>query len=184
MGNGTRMILAGLLLSCLACEAKEPASTTGSALSKGVTCYMGKYQGDKVVKTDAEWKKILTPEQFGVLRKAGTERSFTGAYWNNHEAGLYVCAACGLELFSSDTKFESGTGWPSFYQPLYPENVASKSDTTLFMERTEVHCPRCGGHLGHVFDDGPKPTGLRYCINSVSIRFVPKRNETIKKLPL
>ncbi len=134
----------------------------------------GKYMGDKIVKTDAEWKKSLTPEQYEVLRKQGTERAFTGKYWDNHDKGIYVCAACGLELFASDTKFDSGTGWPSFYQPIYPQNVDAEKDNSYFMSRTEVHCPRCGGHLGHVFDDGPKPTGLRYCINSVSIDFVPE----------
>jgi peptide-methionine (R)-S-oxide reductase len=139
--------------------------------------YQGKYRGDKVVKTDAEWKKILTPEQYEILRHEGTEEAFKGAYWDNHEKGLYVCAGCGLELFSSDTKFDSGTGWPSFFQPLYPQNVASRSDPSFGMDRTEVHCPRCGGHLGHVFDDGPHPTGLRYCINSAAVRFVPEKSK-------
>lgn len=137
----------------------------------------GRYMGDKIVKTDSEWKKILTPEQFNVLREEGTERPFTGAYWDNHEKGKYVCAGCGLELFTSDTKFDSGTGWPSFYQPAYPENVAETRDESFGMVRTEVHCPRCGGHLGHVFEDGPKPTGLRYCINSVSIKFIPEKQK-------
>jgi peptide-methionine (R)-S-oxide reductase len=127
----------------------------------------------KVVKTEDEWKKLLTPEQFKVLRKQGTERAFTGEYWNNHEKGTYVCAACGLPLFSSDTKFESGTGWPSFWQPINPHNVETHEDSSLFMSRTEVVCARCGGHLGHVFTDGPRPTGLRYCMNSVSMKFVP-----------
>jgi peptide-methionine (R)-S-oxide reductase len=128
---------------------------------------------DKVEKTEAEWKQQLTPEQFQVLRRHGTERAFTGAYHDSHESGVYRCAGCGLELFSSETKFDSGTGWPSYYQPINPEHVGTKEDNTMFSRRTEVHCARCGGHLGHVFDDGPDPTGLRYCINSVSLAFDP-----------
>jgi peptide-methionine (R)-S-oxide reductase len=126
---------------------------------------------DKIQKTEDEWKKSLTSDQFQVLRKKGTERAFTGEYWNNHEHGVYKCAACGTDLFSSDTKFESGTGWPSFWQPVAKENVASEDDDSFFMNRTEVLCARCGGHLGHVFPDGPKPTGLRYCINSAALKF-------------
>jgi peptide-methionine (R)-S-oxide reductase len=130
---------------------------------------------DHVVKTDAEWQKILTPEQYAVLRKAGTERAFTGKYWDNHKAGVYNCAACGNPLFSSETKFESGTGWPSFYAPLNERSVVTKVDKSFFSIRTEVLCRRCEGHLGHVFDDGPKPSGLRYCMNSVSLSFVEKK---------
>ena len=127
----------------------------------------------KVVKSEDQWRKELTPEQFQVLRKKGTERAFTGEYVHNKTKGIYRCAACGTELFSSDTKFESGTGWPSFWQPIRPDQVAAEEDNSHFMHRTEVHCPVCGGHLGHVFDDGPKPTGKRYCINSVSLKFEP-----------
>ena len=129
---------------------------------------------EKIVKPDAEWKAQLTDEQFRVLRKHGTERAFTGEYNDNKQAGVYLCAACGNELFASDTKFDSGTGWPSFYAPAVPENVGTESDRTLWMKRTEVHCDRCGGHLGHMFEDGPAPTGLRYCINSVSLKFQKK----------
>jgi peptide-methionine (R)-S-oxide reductase len=130
---------------------------------------------DAVIKTDAEWKKILSPQQYHVLREAGTEQAYTGKLWDNHVEGTYVCAACGQELFSSKTKFESGTGWPSFWAPIKKTAVETETDMTLGMERTEVTCARCGGHLGHVFDDGPKPTHLRYCMNSVAMLFKPKK---------
>jgi peptide-methionine (R)-S-oxide reductase len=127
---------------------------------------------DTVEKTVQEWKEILTPQQFNILRKKGTERAYTGPYWNNKEPGIYTCAGCGLDLFSSEHKYDSGTGWPSFWQPIAPENIGTEDDWSFFVRRTEVHCVRCGGHQGHVFQDGPKPTGLRYCINSYSLKFV------------
>ena len=129
-------------------------------------------QVEKLVKTDAEWRRQLSPVSYEVTRREGTERPFTGATWNLHDRGLYRCVCCGTALFSSETKFESGTGWPSFWQPLDRRNVVERADLSLGMERTAVECRRCDAHLGHVFDDGPRPTGLRYCMNSAAMTFV------------
>ncbi len=129
---------------------------------------------EKVEKTDEEWRKTLTPEQFHILREKGTERAFTGEYADSHAKGIYRCAACEKELFDSETKYDSGSGWPSFYAPVSEEAVDTETDGKFFMKRTEVLCARCGGHLGHVFDDGPAPTGLRYCLNSAALKLDEK----------
>ncbi|MBD1397960.1 peptide-methionine (R)-S-oxide reductase MsrB [Pontibacter sp. JH31] len=168
-----------LLLSLPACSQQDQPITDSENVTL-VSAELEAPQNDgakkskqqyEVVKTEAEWKKQLTPEQFYVLRQQGTERAFSGKYNNHKEKGVYTCAACGNELFASDTKFDSGTGWPSFFKPISPKNVREVADRSMGMVRTEVVCGRCGGHLGHVFDDGPKPTGLRYCLNSVALDF-------------
>lgn len=136
---------------------------------------------DKINKSDEDWSKQLTPEQFNVLRKKGTEMAFTGKYYKNHEKGVYICAACGNELFSSENKYDSGCGWPSFYSGIREGKIDTAMDNTHGMTRIEIMCHKCGGHLGHVFDDGPKPTGLRYCVNSLSLDFKPEISGTDKK---
>lgn len=171
-----------VLLACNVAEKKSPetlvaTSATPVALAAD-TLVPAKYENGKLLrieKSNAEWKAQLTEMEYYVMRQEGTERAFTGDLWNNHDKGTFICAACGLPLFASDTKFESGTGWPSFYQPVSKEYVREISDNSLGMTRTEVECARCGGHLGHVFDDGPRPTGLRYCMNSASLDLVKQQ---------
>jgi peptide-methionine (R)-S-oxide reductase len=149
-------------------------AATALLISRAASTHADTAEGKfAIMKTEDEWKKVLTPEQFNVLRKHGTERAGSSPLDKTYDPGMYNCAACDLPLFSSDTKFNSGTGWPSFFRPL-DNAVGTTSDRSFFMTRTEVHCSRCGGHLGHVFDDGPKPTGQRYCMNGVSLKFVPK----------
>ena len=166
-----------------ACEKKglRPAATSkpsgvGQAAPSQIRLFSAARKGyimsDKVVKSEAEWRKLLEPEQYHVTREQGTERAYTGATWNNHEKGIYQCVCCGNDLYRSEHKYESGTGWPSFWQPIAPENITTRADNSLFSRRTEVVCSRCDAHLGHVFDDGPKPTGLRYCMNSAAMKFV------------
>ena len=161
-----------------ACSEPEQTQAYSAAVSTETSAdsiVPAQYDGGKLVrinKSDAEWKRTLSEMSYYVMREEGTERAFTGKLWSNKAKGMYVCNACGLPLFSSAAKFDSGTGWPSYYQPVAADYVRENKDSSLGMMRVEVECARCGGHLGHVFDDGPAPTGLRYCINSVSLRFV------------
>ena len=177
-GIFSALILAGIIVGGVAVSGglAVPAGAADGSAPAGIKVHSvekGTYvMTQNVVKTNAEWKKTLTPEQYHILREKGTERAFSGKYDKHHEHGVFRCAACGLDLYRSEEKYDSGTGWPSYTAPIAASNVLTRPDNSFFSQRTEVLCPRCGGHLGHVFDDGPKPTGKRYCMNSAALQFV------------